>query len=95
MADDHQAKGPLTVTFHPQKWVDTSARAHESDRKQLIPAEERDPVTATIPWKDGTDPDGAIYENESYEANQLRNHEAMPAWVNDWEGPYFVTIEPE
>lgn len=95
MTDDHQAEGPIAITFHPQAWVDTSAKAHESDRKQLIPAEEREPVTFTIPWEDGTDPDGAVFEDESYEANQLRDHPAAPDWVNEWEGPYFVTTEAQ
>jgi hypothetical protein len=95
MTDDNGAKGPLMITFHPQEWVDTSAKSHESGRKQLIPAEERDPVTFTIPWEDGTDSDGTVFENDSYEANLLRDHPAAPAWVNDWEGPYFVTTEAQ
>lgn len=95
MTDELQAEGPIAITFHPQEWVDTSAKPHESAGKQLTPAEERDPVTFTIPWEDGTDPDGNVLENESYEANQLRDHPAAPTWVNNWDGPYFVTTESQ
>jgi len=87
------AKRRLAVTFHPQGWVKTSAKAHESGRKQLVPAEDHDPVTFRIPWADGTGPDGDVFDDESYEANQLRDHPAAPDWVNDWEGPYFVTLD--
>jgi len=91
----NQSEPRLAVTFHPQAWVDTSAKAHESGRKQLVPADGRDPVTFTIPWEDGTDPAGDVFEDESYEANQLRDHAAAPDWVTDWDGPYFVTMAAE
>lgn len=85
----------LDVTFHPQAWVDTSAKPHESGRNQLVPADERDPVTFTIPREDGAHPDGTVFDDESYEANQLRDHAAAPDWVNEWEGRYLVTLESE
>jgi hypothetical protein len=88
--------GPrVIVTFHPQEWVDTSAKPHESGGKQLVPAEQREPLSFTVPWTDGTDDTGAVLEDESYEANQLRDHPNAPDWVNDWEGPYFITTVGE
>ncbi|WP_276259038.1 hypothetical protein [Haloglomus litoreum] len=85
----------IQVTFHPQEWVDSGGKAHERGRKQLIPTDDRDPVSFTVPWADGTDPSGQPFENESYEANRLRDHPAAPEWVTDWDGPYFVTLDPE
>lgn len=84
----------IEVTFHPQEWVDSGGRVHDSGRKQLIPADSREPVSFTVPWADGTDASGQLFENESYEANQLRDHSAAPEWVNNWDGPYFVTMDP-
>lgn len=85
----------IEVTVHPQEWVDTAGKAHERGRKQLVPAEERDPVRFTIPRSDGTDSTGQVYADESYEANRLRDHPEAPEWVTDWDGPYFVTLESE
>jgi hypothetical protein len=84
-------KNSISVKFHPQEWVDSPGKAHERGRKQLIPAPKRDPVTFTVPPQDGTDSKGDVYPNESYEANQLQSHPIAPNWVNDWDGPYFVT----
>lgn len=88
---DRPSEDGIVVTVHPQQWVETAAQAHESGRRQLIDAEERDPVTFVVPREDATDSDGEIYPNKSYEANQLVNHGQAPAWVTDWDGPYFVT----
>ncbi|SDR25584.1 hypothetical protein [Natronobacterium texcoconense] len=88
---DHETG--IAVTFHPQKWTDTSAQAHEWNRKQLIPAPERDPVTYVVPLADGTDEAGTVYPDESYEANQLQDHPEAPTWVQEWDDPYYVTTE--
>jgi len=81
----------VRVTFHPQEWVDSPGQSHDWGRKQLIPAEDRETVTFVVPHEDGTDPDGAVLPDKSYEANQLQTHPAAPEWVTDWDGPYFVT----
>lgn len=73
--------------------TDSSGASHDWDRKQLIPAEGRDPVTYVVPLEDGTDEDGAVYPDDSYEANQLQAHLAAPDWVREWDGPYYVTME--
>lgn len=86
---DHDAG--VAVTFHPQTWTDSSGASHDWDRKQLIPAEECDPVTYVVPLEDGTDEDGAVYPDEPYDANQLQSHPAAPDWVLEWDGPYYVT----
>lgn len=39
---------------------------------------------------DGTDEDGTVFPDKSYEANQLQSHDAAPEWVRDWEGPYYI-----
>lgn len=85
----------IEVTFHPQEWVDSPGKSHEWGRKQLVPADDREPVSFTVPRADGTDSSGRVFENESYEANRLRDHSAAPDWVNEWDGPYFVTTDIE
>lgn len=83
-------KSDVCVVFHPQEWVDSPGEAHDWDRKQLIPARERDPTTYTVPRADATDDAGTVFSDESYQANLLQAHPAAPAWVNDWDGPYYV-----
>jgi hypothetical protein len=92
---DSDPESRIDVTFHPQEWVDTAGESHEWGRRQLIPAEGREPVRFTVPRADGTDPSDRVFEDESYEANRLRDHPAAPDWVNAWDGPYFVTMDAE
>jgi hypothetical protein len=92
---DVDAESRIEVTFHPQTWVDQAGDAHEWGRKQLIPAEDRDPATFTVPRDDGTDGSGCVLEDESYEANLLQTHPDAPDWVTDWDGPYYVTVTSE
>lgn len=90
-----ETESDACVTFHPQEWVDSPGEAHDWDRKQLIPARDRDPVTYTVSRADATDDDGTLFADESYEANLLQSHTAAPAWVNNWDGPYYIqTAEP-
>lgn len=86
-------KNIVHVTFHPQEWVDSPGKSHERGRKQLAPAANRDPVTFAVPREDATHGDGRRYPDESYEANQLAIHTDAPDWVNNWDGPYFVTLD--
>jgi len=83
----------VAVTFHPQEWADSPGKSHDWDRRQLIPARERDSVTYRVPGADATDDAGAPYPDESYEANLLADHPMAPEWVRDWDGPYYVTVE--
>jgi hypothetical protein len=83
----------VSVTFHPQEWVDSPGEAHDWDRKQLTPASDREPVTFTVPREDATDDDGDVFKDESYEANLLQAHAAAPDWVNDWDGPYYIRTQ--
>jgi len=99
MADIDRANGvdpdaeTVTVTFHPQEWVDTPGESHDWDWRQLILARERDATTYRVPRADAIDDAGDPYPDESYEANQLSNHSKGPEWVADWDGPYYVTVE--
>lgn len=85
----------VDVTFHPQRWADSAGKAHDSGRKQLVPADDREPVGFTVPRDDGTDSSGNVFEDESYEANLLQNHSEAPEWVTDWDGPYFILMDSE
>lgn len=84
------ANSEIAVTFNPQEWVDAPYHLDDGADKQLIPAEDRDPVTFTVDREDGTDEEGAAFPDESYEANQLQSHPAAPEWVRNWDGPYYV-----
>ncbi len=83
-------KSEIAITFNPQEWVDAPYHLDDGADKQLIPAESRDPVTFVVDWEDGTDGEGTVFPDKSYEANQLRSHPAAPEWVQNWEGPYYV-----
>lgn len=87
------AESKVSVLFHPQEWVDSSGETHHRNKKQLIPADDRDLVTYTVPKADATDDAGIIFVDESYEANLLQAHSVAPAWVNDWGGPYCIRTE--
>lgn len=80
----------IAVTFNPQIWVDAPNHLDDGAEKQLIPDEDRDPVTFTVDWDDATDDEGNVFPDKSYEANQLRDHPSAPEWVQNWEGPYYV-----
>jgi len=71
-------KSEIAVTFNPQEWVDGPYHLDDGADKQLTPAENREPVTFEIPWEDGTDEEGTVFPDESYEANQLQSHPAAP-----------------
>lgn len=90
MAEDADA---ISVTFHPQEWVDSPGKSHESDRRRLAPADDREPVSFAVPREDATDASGVPLEDESYEANRLQSHDAAPDWVADWDGPYRITVD--
>jgi hypothetical protein len=87
------AESTVSVMFHPQEWVDSPGEVHDWDRKQLIPARDRDPVTYAVLRDDATDDAGGVFSDESYEANRLQAHPSEPAWVTDWDGPYLVRTE--
>jgi hypothetical protein len=83
-------KAEIEVTFNPQKWVDAPDHLDDGSEKQLIPAEDQDPVTFVVAWEDGTDEEGTVFSDKSYDANQLQSHPKAPKWVQNWEGPYYV-----
>lgn len=83
-------KSEIAVTFNPQEWVDSPGHLDDQAERQLIPAKNRDPVTFVVPWNDGTDEEGKVFPDKSYEANQLQSHASAPEWVQNWEGPYYV-----
>ncbi|PGF14735.1 hypothetical protein CP556_00450 [Natrinema sp. CBA1119] len=84
----------IAVTFNPQEWADSPGHVHDGAEKQLTPAEERDSVTYVVPWADGTDEEGTVFPDKSYEANQLQSHATAPDWVQNWEGPYYIRTKP-
>ncbi|GAB7012327.1 hypothetical protein [Halolamina salina] len=85
----------VSVTFYPQEWVDSPGEAHDWDKKRLVPAPDSDPVSFTVPREDATDDTGAVFADESYEANLLQSHPSAPDWVRNWDGPYYVRTDDE
>jgi hypothetical protein len=72
----------VEVVFSPQEWAAGYA----------IAAQDRDTVTYEVPREDATDDNGDLYEDDTYESDQLSDHENAPEWVQDWSGPFYVTI---
>lgn len=89
----NNAEDVVHVRFYPQKWVDSPGEAHHRDKRQLIPAQEHEPITYAVPRADATDASDSVVPDESYEANRLQAHPAAPAWVADWDGPYYVRTD--
>lgn len=87
---DRRAKSEVTVVFHPQEWVDSPGEVNHRDKKQLIPARERDSVAYTVPKADATDNARIVSADESYEANVLQTCSTAPAWVNYCDGPELI-----
>lgn len=81
----------IAVTFNPEEWVNAPGHLDDGSEKQLIPVENRDSVTFVVGREDGTDEEGTVFPDKSYEANQLRSHPAAPDWVQNWEGPNRLT----
>jgi hypothetical protein len=69
------------VTFHPQIWHDN--RAITSD----------DPERFTVPIEDALTPEGELLEDDTGESDQLRHHENAPERAQQWDGPFYVTID--
>jgi hypothetical protein len=65
-----------TAIFHPQAWVNDYAI-------------EVDPEGDTA-FEVGDVPDSV--EDDSYESDNLRDHENAPQWVKDWSGPFYIEI---
>jgi len=72
----------VEVVFSPQEWTDEYAMA----------SEERDPVTYEVPRKDAENDNGELYEDDTHQSDQLADHENAPEWVQNWSGPFYVTI---
>lgn len=62
--------------FHPQAWINDNAY----DVDPLGPTE----------WEVGDVPEDL--EGNSYESDELREHENAPMWAREWSGPFWVEI---
>lgn len=68
------------VQFKPQ----------ESRGEHIYPA--GDPVTFEVPAEDATNDRGELVEPDSYESDQLKEHENAPQAVQDHDGPFAISI---
>lgn len=75
----------IRARFQPQAWV-------------LGVSMEVDPEGETefaVPLSSGLflpDPQGDFPEDDGYGTDDLRTHEAAPAWVREWTGPFYVEV---
>lgn len=73
---------PVEVTFYPQEWI----------RDTAAPAEDHEPVSFTIPEEEAV-VDGVLPADDSAESDILHEHEDAPDWVQEWDGPFYVTTK--
>lgn len=70
----------VTLTFHPQAWINDYA----------VPVDPEGPVTFEV------EPEAVRgIEPETFEADDLRFHNNAPAWIREWSGPFEITWETE
>lgn len=76
----------VIVTFHPQEWHEYAGeeRAHAHPN--------HDSVKFTVPLEDAIDENGNFLKDDTYASDALAEHENAPDWVNEWEGPFYITI---
>lgn len=67
------------VKFFPQVWQDDYALTG-------------DPERFVVPIEDATDEDGFLFEDDSAESDQLRDHENAPKLARTWAGPFYCAI---
>ena len=66
------------VTFHPQAWSNEYA----------IDVDPEGPTEFEVP-----DAEVAGLEDDTYESDELRDHDNAPRWMADWSGPFYISIE--
>lgn len=71
------------VTFHPQIWVNERAMSGDEPR-----------ATFSIPVEDAMI-EGELVADNSRESDTLKDHENAPTWVQEWPGPFYVTVNHE
>lgn len=70
----------IIATFTPQAWVrDTAMEVDpEGDITWIVDPDEMEP---------------GMEVSDSHESDQLRSSRHAPAWVRDWSGPFYITVE--
>jgi len=72
----------VVVTFHPQIWKDDHAVTGTNTKTYRVPRED-----ALVPGTDELVPD------RSGQSDGLAWHENAPEYAQDWQGPFYVTVE--
>lgn len=77
-------EGPAAcVTFHPQ--------VNEQERIRTLP----ETWSYRVPLEDATDSAGFLLPDDSAESDALRDHENAPPVVQDYDGPFYITIQED
>lgn len=79
-SDGSGAAVQAVVEVQPQEWVDGRA------------VSARDSVKFRVPIADATDDDGVLLVDDTYGSDELAEHPNAPEWVQEWEGPFYVTV---
>lgn len=66
------------VSFHPQAWCNDYA----------IDVDPGGPTEFEVP-----DAEVVGLQDDSYESDELREHEKAPQWMAEWSGPFYISIE--
>jgi len=75
--------GPYAeLEFTPQKWIRGRAEPVETegDRSWLVPLE------------DAVNDEGVLISPTDFEADDLKDHDRAPFWVQNWSGPFSIKI---
>lgn len=77
-------EGPsVEVMFTPQAWMNDQALEVDCEQRRRF----------TVPLEDALTESGALVKSDSSESDLLKNHERVPDWINNWGGPFYITIQ--
>ncbi len=68
----------LLCRFHPQAWLNGYAIDVDCEGEPLFEVE----------WPESS----PIPQDNSTASDELRTEKAAPRWVQEWSGPYYITI---
>jgi hypothetical protein len=74
----------VVVTFYPQQWEEAYGDSYATASGS--------PIKFDIPYDDATDDEGNLFEDDSYDSDDLKDHPRAPPEVRDHDGPFYITL---
>lgn len=75
--------GPyVELKFTPQEWIRGRAEPVETEGKR----------SWLVPVEDAVNDEGVLISPTDFEADELKDHERAPFWVQNWSGPFSIKI---